>query len=142
MTQTDLNSEQEGDSLHSEATVDIDPKDFFNYAASGENRWKELLGLNISHCTFGLGTINKVEGEYFYVDLPERQGKKNLTEFGLESFLRGFFSNLQVDNTLHKKIIEAAEATKELQSQPVTTKEKSPKAPRKRKTTKAAKKEG
>ena len=79
-----------------------------------EKRWQELLGLNISHCTFGPGTISKVEGEYIYVDLPERQGKKTLTEFGLESFLRGFFSNLQINNSLHEKIIAAAAASQRI----------------------------
>jgi hypothetical protein len=142
MTQPDLCPDQEGDSLPSQSIIGMDPKEFFNYASSGENRWQELLGLNISHCTFGLGTISKVDGEYFYVDLPERQSKKTLTEFGLESFLRGFFSNLQVNNTLHEKIIAAAAASKELQSQPATKEEKAPKKPpKKRKLVKATKAE-
>jgi hypothetical protein len=143
MTQPDLCPDHESDSLPSKSTIGIDPKEFFDYASSSEKRWQELLGLNISHCTFGLGTISKVEGEYIYIDLPERQGKKNLTEFGLESFVRGFFSNLQVNNSLHEKIIVAAAAAKELLSQPVTPEEKAPKKPpKKRKTTKATKKEG
>ena len=140
MTQPNLGPDQECDSSPSQSTITIDPKDFFDYASSGENRWQDLLGLNINHCTFGLGTINKVEGEYIYVDLPQRQGKKNLTEFGLESFLRGFFSNLQINNSLHEKIIAAAEALKELQSRPVPIEEKAPKKPpKKRKVAKAAK---
>ena len=57
-----------------------------------EKRWQELLGLNISHCTFGLGTISKVEGEYIYIDLPERQGKKLLLNLGW-NLSRGFFRN-------------------------------------------------
>ena len=143
MTQPDVLPDQESDSLPSQSTIGIDPKEFFDYASSMEKRWQELLGLNISHCTFGLGTISKVEGEYIYVDLPERQGKKNLTEFGLESFLRGFFSNLQINNSLHEKIIAAAAATKELLSQPVTPEGKAPKKPaKKRKPAKATKEKG
>jgi hypothetical protein len=110
MPQLDAGSDQETGSRDSELTVSIDPKNFFHYASSDENRWQELVGFNISHCTFGLGTISKVEGEYIYVNLPERQGKKHLTEFGLESFLRGFFSNLLINNTLQQKIIEAADS--------------------------------
>jgi hypothetical protein len=143
MTLPDVLPDQESDSPPSQSTIGIDPKDFFDYASSSENRWRELLGLNISHCTFGLGTISKVEGEYIYVDLPERQGKKNLTEFGLESFLRGFFSNLQINNSLHEKIIAAAAATKELLSHPVTPEGKAPKKPaKKRKPAKATKEKG
>ncbi len=142
MTQLEPYPDQESDRSLFNSTIGIDPRDFFQYASSGDNRWQELLGLNISHCTFGLGTIRKVEGEYIYVDLPERQGKKNPTEFGLEAFLRGFFSNLQVNNTLHQKIIAAAEASKELQSQPVTAEEKAPKKPRKKRKTKASKEDG
>jgi hypothetical protein len=138
MTQPDISPDQESNSLPLQSTIGIDPKEFFDYASPMEKRWQELLGLNISHCTFGLGTISKVEGEYIYVDLPERQGKKTLTEFGLESFLRGFFSNLQINNSLHEKIIAAAAATQELLSQPVTPEGKAPKKPaKKRKPAKA-----
>jgi hypothetical protein len=136
-------SDQENENLDSKSTVVIDPKNFFTYASSGADRWQELIGLNISHCTFGLGTIKKIEGEYIYVDLPERQGKKHLTEFGLDSFLRGFFSNLVVDNTLQQKMIAAAEASLALAAEQAAAEAEALKAPPKKKrkvTTKAPKK--
>lgn len=110
MTQTDVYSDHEGNSFNSQSPITIDPLSFFQYASTGVNRWDELIGLSINHCTFGLGTIRKIDGDYIYVDLPERQGKKHLTEFGLDSFQRGFFNNLQIDNVLQQKIIEAEEA--------------------------------
>ncbi len=141
MPHHDTHPDQESESVDLRSTIAIDPKNFFHYASSGEDRWQELIGRNISHCTFGLGTINKVEGDYIYVDLPERQGKKHLTEFGLESFLRGYFSDLLIDNTLQDKIIAAAEARLALESQPVEEKVLKPPPKKKRKVTKATKKE-
>jgi hypothetical protein len=141
MTQPDVCLDQEGNSLDSQAAVTIDPLSFFQYASSGVNRWPELIGLTINHCTFGLGTIKKIEGEYIYVDLPQRQGKKHLTEFGLDSFQRGFFNNLQIDHALQQKILDAAIAHQEmLQAEalaaetakvPVKKKRKSPKTTKK-----------
>ncbi len=141
MTQPDVYPDQEGINLDSQAPITIDPLSFFQYASSGENRWDELVGLTINHCSFGSGTIMKIDGEYIYVDLPERQGKKHLTEFGLDSFQRGFFNNLQINITLQQKILEAAAALQAMPPQSETV-EKSLKAPakKKRKSTKATKK--
>ena len=100
--------------MDSQVPITIDPLSFFQYASSGKDRWDELIGLTINHCTFGLGTIRKIDGEYIYVDLPERQGKKHLTEFGLDSFQRGFFNNLQIDDALQQKIMAAAAACLEM----------------------------
>jgi hypothetical protein len=140
MTQPDVCLNHEGDSLDSQVPISIDPLSFFQYASSGKNRWDELIGLTINHCTFGLGTIRKIDGEYIYVDLPERQGKKHLTEFGLDSFQRGFFNNLQINNALQQKIIEAA-ACQEMP--PETLEAEAPQKPAKKKRTrtKATKKE-
>jgi hypothetical protein len=141
MTQPDVCLDHEGNNLDSQAPITIAPLSFFQYASSGENRWDELVGLTISHCTFGLGTIRKIDGDYIYVDLPERQGKKHLTEFGLDSFQRGFFNNLQINNTLQEKIIEAA-ARQEMLSKLEALEAAAPKEPvkKKRKSTKATKK--
>jgi hypothetical protein len=140
MTQPDGCLDHKGNSLDSLAPITIDPLSFFQYASSGEDRWAEIIGLTINHCTFGLGTIRKIDGDYIYVDLPERQGKKHLTEFGLDSFQRGFFNNLQINNTLQEKIMAAAEAIRIEQSKPVEEEgvKKPPK--KKRKSTKATKK--
>jgi len=141
MTQPDVYPDQDGFKLDSQAPITIDPLSFFQYASSGENRWDELVGLTINHCSFGSGTIMKIDGEYIYVDLPERQGKKHLTEFGLDSFQRGFFNNLQINITLQQKILEAAAALQAMPPQSETV-EESLKAPakKKRKSTKATKK--
>jgi hypothetical protein len=143
MSQSDVCPKQEDSSFDSHGTITIDPLSFFQYASSSAVRWRELIGLTINHCTFGLGTIKKIDGEYIYVDLPERQGKKHLTEFGLDSFQRGFFNNLQINQTLQQKIMEAAEAEKEMLLQLETLEVKAPKEPlkKKRKSTKASKKE-
>jgi hypothetical protein len=134
-----LANDHESDNLDSQAIIAIDPLSFFHYASSREERWRELIGLTINHCTFGLGTIRKIDGEYLYVDLPERQGKKHLTEFGLDSFQRGFFNNLQITNILQEKIMAAAVAAQIEASKPVE--EESMKKPaKKRKATKATKK--
>ncbi len=140
MAQPDVGQEQEGNGLASQATIAIDPLSFFQYAASHEDRWQELVGLSINHCTFGLGTIRKIEGEYLYVDLPERQGKKQLTEFGWDSFRRGFFQNLQIDTALQEKILAAA-ACPEMPPSIETLAAEAPKEPikKKRKSTKATK---
>jgi len=144
MTQPDVGLDQEDNGLASQATIAIDPLSFFQYAAGHEDRWRELEGRSIKHCTFGLGTIRKIDGEYLSVDLPERQGKKQLTEFGLDSFRRGFFQNLQVDAALQEKILAAAASPElppppepleaEANKEPVKKKRKSPQ------TTKATKK--
>jgi hypothetical protein len=140
MTQIDVCLEPEISILDPQAPITIDPLSFFQYASTGENRWNELIGLTINHCTFGSGTISKIDGDYIYVDLPERQGKKHLTEFGLDSFQRGFFNNLQINNALQQKIDEAA-ATQELLAQAAALEAETPKpAKKKRKSTKATKK--
>jgi hypothetical protein len=140
MTQIDVCLEPEISILDPQAPITIDPLSFFQYASTGENRWNELIGLTINHCTFGSGTISKIDGDYIYVDLPERQGKKHLTEFGLDSFQRGFFNNLQINNALQQKIDEAA-ATQELLAQAAALEAATPKpAKKKRKSTKATKK--
>jgi hypothetical protein len=140
MTQIDVCLEPEISMLDPQAPITIDPLSFFQYASTGENRWNELIGLTINHCTFGSGTISKIDGDYIYVDLPERQGKKHLTEFGLDSFQRGFFNNLQINNALQQKIDEAA-ATQELLAQAAALEAETPKpAKKKRKSTKATKK--
>ena len=142
MSQPDTISDHESGSSDSHAIIAIDPLSFFTYASGGENRWRELVGLTINHCSFGLGTIKKIDGEYIYIDLPERQGKKHLTEFGLDSFQRGYFNNLQINNTLQQKIMAAAAASLEMPPQAETLETETPKAPakKKRKTTKATKK--
>jgi hypothetical protein len=142
MSQPDTISDHESDSSDSLANIAIDPLSFFTYASGGENRWRELVGLSINHCSFGLGTIKKIDGEYIYIDLPERQGKKHLTEFGLDSFQRGYFNNLQINNTLQQKIMAAAAASLEMPPQSETLETEAPKAPakKKRKSTKATKK--
>jgi hypothetical protein len=139
MTQPDVGLNPEGNSFNPQA-ISIDPLSFFQYASTGENRWDELIGLTINHCTFGLGTIRKIDGDYIYVDLPERQGKKHLTEFGLDSFQRGFFSDLQIDNALQEKILAAAAAYREMPP-PSETLEADAKEPakKKRKSTKTTK---
>jgi hypothetical protein len=143
MTQPDAHPDHECDILDSQATIAIDPLSFFQYASSSENRWRELIGLTINHCTFGLGTIRKIDGEYIYVDLPQRQGKKYPTEFGLDSFQRGFFNNLQINNSLQQKILAAAAARQELPPESEALEAEPPKKPakKKRKSTKATKKE-
>jgi hypothetical protein len=137
MTQPDVCLDPEGNSFDSQA-ISIDPLSFFQYASSGENRWDELIGLTIKHCIFGSGTIRKIDGDYLYVDLPERQGKKHLTEFGLDSFQRGFFSNLQIDSALQEKIVAAAAAYQEMLAQAEALAAEAPKEPakKKRKSTK------
>jgi hypothetical protein len=142
MTQPDVCPDQECHSLDSHETITIDPLSFFQYASSSEDRWRELVGLTINHCTFGVGTIRKIDGEYISVDLPERQGKKHLTEFGIDSFQRGFFNNLQIDTTLQQKIIAAAAASLERLAQEAAKEAEAPKEPakKKRKYTKATKK--
>lgn len=142
MTQPDTCLNHESNNLESHATITIDPLNFFTYATSSEDRWRELIGLTINHCTFGLGTIRKIDGEYLYVDLPERQGKKHLTEFGLDSFQRGFFNNLQINTTLQQKITEAAKASLERLAQLETQEAEEAKKPvkKKRTYTKATKK--
>jgi hypothetical protein len=140
MTQIDVCLEPEISILDPQAPITIDPLSFFQYASTGENRWNELIGLTINHCTFGSGTISKIDGDYIYINLPERQGKKHLTEFGLDSFQRGFFNNLQINNALQQKIDEAA-ATQELLAQAAALEAETPKpAKKKRKSTKATKK--
>jgi hypothetical protein len=140
MTQIDVCLEPEISMLDPQAPITIDPLSFFQYASTGENRWNELIGLTINHCTFGSGTISKIDGDYIYINLPERQGKKHLTEFGLDSFQRGFFNNLQINNALQQKIDEAA-ATQELLAQAAALEAATPKpAKKKRKSTKATKK--
>lgn len=144
MTQPDVTQDHDDSGLASQTTIAIDPLSFFQYAAGHEDRWRELMGRSIKHCIFGLGTIRKIEGEYFSVELPERQGKKQLTEFGLDSFRRGFFQNLQIDAALQEKILAAAASPElpppseileaEANQEPVKKKRKSPK------TTKATKK--
>jgi hypothetical protein len=142
MVQPEVYSDHEGNNLESQESITIDPISFFHYASTGENRWDELIGLTINHCTFGMGTIRKIDGDYIYVDLPERQGKKHLTEFGLDSFQRGFFNNLQINQALEQKIIAQAAACLEIPAQsealeaeatqkPVKKKRKSPKATKK-----------
>ncbi len=139
MTQSDVCLEPEASNLVSQA-ITIDPLSFFQYASLGENRWDELIGLTINHCTFGSGTISKIDGDYIYVNLPERQGKKHLTEFGLDSFQRGFFNNLQIDNSLQEKISAAAVA-QELLEQAAALEAATPKpVKKKRKSTKTTKK--
>jgi hypothetical protein len=142
MTHHEPGTELEGESVDSGSSAAIDPKKFFQYASSGEGRWQELIGLTINHCTFGLGTISKVEGDYITVDLPERHGKKHLTEFGLESFLRGYFSNLLGNATLQQKMVAAAEAREAMILAALTAEAEKPKpAPKKKKkVTKATKK--
>lgn len=141
MTHQDGSFDQAGNSSASQAPITIDPRSFFQYASTGADRWNEVVGLTITHCTFGLGTIRKIDGDYIYVDLPERQGKKHLTEFGLDSFQRGFFNNLQINEVLEKKIIAAEAASQELAQLEILAAE-APKAPvkKKRKSTKATKK--
>jgi hypothetical protein len=142
MTQTDVCLNHGDDNLDSQAPVIIDPLSFFQYASAGEDRWVDLIGFTINHCTFGLGTIKKIDGDYIYVDLPERQGKKHLTEFGLDSFRRGFFNNLQINNALQQKILAAA-ISQEKPPQSETLGKEAPKGPakKKRKSTKATSKE-
>jgi hypothetical protein len=142
MTQPDACLDHECNSLDSHTIITIDPLSFFQYASEREDRWRELIGLTINHCTFGLGTIRKIDGEYLYVDLPERQGKKHLTEFGLDSFQRGFFNNLEINNTLQQKIVAAAEASQMMLQSEILEAE-APKQPvkKKRKYTKATKKQ-
>lgn len=142
MTQSEVGLDHEGSSLDSQARVTIDPLSFFQYASTGEERWAELIGLTINHCTFGLGTIRKIEGDYIYVDLPERQGKKKLTEFGLDSFQRGFFNNLQINEALQEKILAAAAAYREMPPHSENLETEAPKKPakNKRKAPKATKK--
>jgi hypothetical protein len=108
MTHDGPDPHQEGGSEGAMSLIAIDPKEFFLYAVAGERRWQELTGLDISHCLWGTGTISKVEGSYVYVDLPERPGKKQLSEFCPESFRMGYFHNLLVSNALQQKMIEAA----------------------------------
>jgi hypothetical protein len=140
MTQSDSCPDQECNGIP--LLITIDPVSFFQYAASSDDRWQELIGLSIHHSTFGLGTIRKIDGEYIYVDLPERLGKKHLTEFGLDSFQRGFFNNLQISNSLQEKITAAAEASRELllQSERLEAEASGPPAKKKRKSPKATKK--
>lgn len=144
MTSSPVFPDQEGDGRDFQAVITVDPVSFFDYASAGEDRWRELIGLAIDHCTFGPGTIKKVEGEYLYVDLPQRQGRKQLTEFGLEALRRGFFSNLQINNSLQERILAAAAARVALAAQP-DVEAAAPKKPEKKrkkavKTTKTAKK--
>jgi hypothetical protein len=142
MTQPEAVLIQECNSLDSQDPITIDPLSFFEYASSSTVRWRELIGLTINHCTFGLGTIRKIDGDYIYVDLPQRQGKKNLTEFGLDSFQRGFFNNLQIDDILQQRITAAAEAARIEQSKQVAEESVKPSPKKKRKSpTKATKKE-
>jgi hypothetical protein len=142
MTQLNSFSGHASDNSDSQATIAIDPLSFFQYASKSENRWRELIGLTINHCTFGLGTIRKIDGDYIYVDLPERQGKKHLTEFGLDSFQRGFFNNLQINPVLQQKILAAAAASQELPAESEILEAEAPKVPakKKRKSTRAIKK--
>jgi hypothetical protein len=141
MTEPDVSFDHEDNNLDSQETITIDPISFFHYASSGKDRWSELIGLTINHCSFGLGTIKKIDGEYIYVDLPERQEKKNLTEFGLDSFQRGFFNNLQINNILQQKIIVAAAVSQEMALEAEALEAEASKEPakKKRKSTKAAK---
>jgi hypothetical protein len=139
MTQPDVSDDHEGNSLDSQAPITIDPLSFFQYASSSAARWRELIGLSINHCTFGLGTIRKIDGEYIYVDLPERQGKKHLTEFGLDSFQRGFFNNLQINNELQQKIMAAAAASLEIPPETLEAEASKEPVKKKRKVTKATK---
>lgn len=142
MTQPDVCVDHEGNSSDPQAPITIDPLNFFQDASSGDDRWKEIIGLTISHCTFGLGTIRKIDGEYIYVDLPQRQGKKHLTEFGLDSFQRGFFNNLQINDALQQKIMDAAAAYQAMLTQLETLAAEALKEPakKKRKSTKVTKK--
>lgn len=144
MTQSDACSNHECNRLDSETPIKIDPLSFFRYASFSKDRWQELIGLTINHCTFGLGTIKKIDGEYIYIDLPQRQGKKQLTEFGLDSFRRGFFNNLEVNNALQQKILAPVEASPEMPSQSATIEAETPQEPakKKRKYTKTTKKQG
>jgi hypothetical protein len=135
MTITDAHPDHECNSLDSQATITIDPLSFFQYASSGENRWRELIGFTINHCTFGLGTIRKIDGDYIYVDLPERQEKKHPTEFGLDSFRRGFFNNLRINSALQQKMIAAAAASQEPPAAPEIIATEPVKRPAKKKRT-------
>jgi hypothetical protein len=141
MTQPEAVPIEECNCFDSQAPITIDPLSFFEYASASTVRWRELIGLTINHCTFGQGTIRKIDGDYIYVDLPQRQGKKNLTEFGLDSFQRGFFNNLQIDETLQQRITAAAEAALIEKSKPVVEESGKPPLKKKRKSTKATKKE-
>lgn len=132
MTQPEACPNHGGNSLDSHAPIAIDPVCFFQYASTSAARWRELIGLTINHCTYGLGTIRKIEGDYLYVDLPERQGKKHLTEFGLDSFQRGFFNNLQIDDTLQQKITAAAAACLEMSPESDSLEAEAPKEPAKK----------
>ncbi|MBM4289246.1 MAG: hypothetical protein FJ135_14090 [Deltaproteobacteria bacterium] len=143
MTQPDVSSDHGGNNLDSQEIITIDPLSFFQYASSSKDCWRELIGLTINHCSFGLGTIKKIDGEYIYVDLPDRQEKKHLTEFGLDSFQRGYFTNLQINNALQQRIMVAAAASQEMPPQSETLEAEAPQglAKKKRKSTKATKKE-
>ncbi len=145
MTHDDSDQRRERETGEAQSQIAIDPKDFFDYASAMERRWQELIGLDISHCKWGAGTIKKVEGGYIYVDLPQRLDKKNLTEFGQAAFRLGFFHDLLVSTTQEGKIRSVLKALKELQATPPAVKgepEKKPspgKKPR-AKATKATKK--
>ena len=122
--------------------ITIDPQLFFQHASSCPDLWQELIGLSITHCTFGPGIITRIDGDYIFVNLPARPGKKQLTEFGLNAFQRGYFRNLQIDAALQEKINAATRLGHEQPPPPQTMVTKPPKALQKKKraTTKAAKK--
>ncbi|MGQ9921509.1 MAG: hypothetical protein ACUVRZ_09315, partial [Desulfobacca sp.] len=141
VTAPEVGQHQEGSGSATQATIAIDPLSFFHYAAMHADRWRELLGRCIEHCTFGPGIIKKIEGEYLSIDLSARQGKKQLTEFGFDAFRRGFFRNLQIDAALREKM-QAAAAMAALAPNPATLEpQASPEPlPKKRKSSKATKK--
>jgi|GEM_PF-3123102 len=110
MTSTAADDDHLDTSPRAPETVTIDPSVFYQYAATCAEHWQELVGSTITHCVYGPGTIVKIEGEYISVDLPQRQGKKQLTEFGLSAFQRGYFRNLRIDPVLQEKIQAAGRA--------------------------------
>lgn len=142
MAPPDADPDQKDTKLPASTNITIDPQLFFQHASSCPDLWQELIGLSITHCTFGPGIITRIDGDYIFVNLPARPGKKQLTEFGLNAFQRGYFRNLQIDAALQERITTAVRLSHE-QPPPAEAPETSqPAAPRKKKraTTKAAKK--
>ncbi len=83
------------------------PQLFFAYAQENPRRWKVVVGQQITHTKFGIGTINSADGAYLVVCFVNDQ--KTSRMFTSESFAKAqLFINLQLPTNL-----EGIEATKE-----------------------------
>jgi hypothetical protein len=95
------------------APLTIDPLLFFQSASGCAELWQELVGRSITHRTFGPGTITRIDGDYISINLPQRLGKKQLTEFTRDAFRQGYFSDLQIDTAVEQKLRAAVLAQQE-----------------------------